>query len=65
MLYELNYYPTESGDGIFCLCNTKTEALQMFKKLEKQYPTRTGDAFIKVWKNYDTIYAEVVKDIDL
>ena len=65
MLYELNYYPTERGDGIFCLCNTKGQALKEFKRLEKQYPSRSGDAFIKVWKDYDTINAEVVKDIDL
>lgn len=65
MIYELNFYPTETGDGIIKPCKTKAQALKEFKRLQAKYPKRTGDAFIKVWINYDEIDAEPVKDITL
>lgn len=65
MVYELNYYPTEKGDGIYKLCKTKAQAIKEFKQLEKEYPDRSGDAFIKVWKDYDGFDAEVIDEIDL
>lgn len=63
--YELNYYPTEAGDGIYKACKTKEQAVKEFERLEKQYSSRTGDAFIKVWRNYGEPEAEPMKDIDL
>lgn len=64
-MYELNYYPSEAGDGIYKMCKTKAQAIKEFVRLEKQYPNRTGDAFIRVWRNYDEPEAEPIKDIDL
>lgn len=63
--YELNYYPTEKGDGIYKLCRTKAQAVKEFKQLEKKYPDRSGSAFIKIWIDYDGFDAEVIDDIDL
>ena len=65
MIYELNFYPTETGDGIIKPFKTKAQALKEFRKLQDKYPTRTGDAFIKVWINYDEPEAEPIKSIDL
>lgn len=65
MIYELNFYLTETGDGIFIPCKTKAQALKEFKRLQTKYPNRTGDAFIKVWKKYDEPDAEPIKDISL
>jgi hypothetical protein len=63
--YELNYYPTERGDGIYKMCKTKSQAIKEFNRLAKKYPNRSGDAFIKVWTDYDGFDAEVIEDIDL
>ena len=65
MTYELNYYPTEAGDGIYKMCKTKAQAVKEFKRLEKQYPDRTGDAFIRVWYDHDGLDEEAIEDIDL
>ena len=65
MMYELNYYPDKCGDGIYKLCHTEAEAVKEFNRLEKKYPGRRGDAFIRIWRDYDTCDAEVVRDIDL
>ena len=65
-IYELNYYPTEKGDGIYKICRTKSEAIKEFKKLESKHPDRTGDAFIKVWNAHpDELDAEPIGDINL
>jgi hypothetical protein len=67
MYYQLNFYPTEKGDGIYRDCKTKAEAMKEFKKLQEKYPARTGSAFIRVWRNYDAKYEgdDYIKDIDL
>ena len=64
MTYELNYYPTEKGDGIIKVFSTKAQAVKEFKRLEKIY-NRCGDAYIKVWEDYGTWKAEPIRDIDL
>lgn len=64
-MYELNYYPSEAGDGIYKMCETKAQAIKEFVRLEKQYPNRTGYAFIRVWRNYGEPEAVPIKDIDL
>lgn len=63
--YELNFYPTENGDGIYKICNTKAQALKEYKLLQKKYPERTGDAFIRVWHDFDGLEAEPLYDINL
>ena len=65
MTYELNFYPTENGDGIYKLCQTKAEAVKEFKRLQAKYPERSGSAFIRVWHDYDGLDAEPLYDIDL
>lgn len=64
-VYELNFYPTEKGDGIYRLCKTKAQAIKEFKQLQNEYPSRNGDAFIKVWRDYECLDAEVIEEIDL
>ena len=63
--YELNFYPTEKGDGIYKLCKTKAQAIKEFKRLQEKHPNRSGDAFIRVWRDYDGLDAEAIDDIDL
>jgi hypothetical protein len=63
--YELNYYPSEAGDGIYKRCRTRAEAVKEFKRLEQEHPNRSGDAFIRVWYNLDEPDEEPIKDIDL
>lgn len=65
IIYELNFYPMETGDGIIKPCKTKAQALKEFKKLQDKYPERTGDAFIRVWRDYDEPEEWPIKDIDL
>lgn len=43
----------------------KSKTIKEFKKLQEKYPTRSGDAFIKVWYDYDGFDAEVIAEIDL
>lgn len=63
--YELNFYPSERGDGIYKICSTKVQALKEYKRLQAEYPNRSGDAFIKVWHDFDGFDAEVIDEIDL
>ena len=63
--YELNFYPTEKGDGIYKMCNTKKQALKEYEILQNKYPNREGDAFIKVWYDYDGDDADVVNSFGL
>ena len=63
--YELNYYPTETGDGIIKPFTTANQAKAEYRRLQAQHPDRTGDAFIRVWKDYGTWEAEPIKDINL
>lgn len=67
MVYELNFYPTEAGDGFYIRCKTKAQALKDYKRLQGKYPHRTGDAFIRVWDQDPALddSAEPVRDIDL
>ena len=63
--YELNFYPTEKGDGIYVVCSTKAQAMKEYKRLQGKYPNRAGDAFIKVWYDFDGFDAEVIDEINL
>ncbi len=63
--YELNFYPTESGDGIYIGCRTEKQARQEYKRLSEKYPNRTGSAFIRVFIYYDTFDVEPLYDIEI
>ena len=62
--YEVNFYPTEKGDGIYKMCRTKEQAIKECKRLHKKYPVRDGDAFIRVWYGVETSEEEWLYDIE-
>ena len=62
--YEVNFYPTEKGDGIYKMCRTKKQAIKECEKLHKDYPDREGDAYIKVWYDHGGLDEEHIGDIN-
>ena len=62
--YEVNFYPSEKGDGIYKMCRTKKQAIKECEKLHKDYPDRDGDAYIRVWYDYDGLDEECLYDIN-
>ena len=62
--YEVNFYPTEKGDGIYKMCRTKKQAIKECKRLHMEYPIRDGEAFIRVWYGVETSDEEWLYDIE-